>query len=216
MNKKTLIYPILSIIIISIFACNSGDGIADKYRLNKKFWGVKDYKNAVHKVKYTSKNEKKPCYSVPEKADVFRKLIDKNNISVVIEDDELGLSHRTEFASEMFDQYRKLVSEYEDIDREDKFVYPLELIDVLKFGLYLQLHYFDLGNQAIVQNSDDPNASNVKKVLRRNERILIGNYCIYLDHVKRERSFSNESFENYIDGINEYFPMIIDKFPGDD
>jgi hypothetical protein len=205
-------YSILSVAILFLFASNSND-LAEQYRLNKKFWDVKDYKNAVSKIKYTNKKEKKPCYAVPEKAPIFRKVIDKNNISVVIEDEELGLNHRSEFASEMFDQYRNLVEVYQDIDREDKFVYPMELTDILKFGLYLQLHYFDLGNQAIIQKADNPDASDVKRVLRSNEQTLIGNYCIYLGFIKQEHSFSDEALDSYVDGVNEYFPMVIDKFP---
>ncbi len=209
---KTTIYSILSVAFLFLFACNSND-VTDHYRLNKKYWDLKDYDNAISKIKYSSKKEKKPCYSVPEKAPIFKKIVDKSNIAVVVEDEELGLNHRSEFASKMFEQYQDMVQIYQEIDREDKFVYPMELADILKFGLYLQLHYFDLGNQAIVKNADNPDAPDVLRVLRSNEQTLISNYCIYLGHIKQENSFSDDALNSYIEGINKYFPLVIDKFP---
>ena len=131
MKRKTLGYSILSVAILVLFACNSND-VAETYRLDKKFWDVKDYENAIRNIKYTKQDEKKPCYSVPDKAAVFRKMVDKSNISVVVEDKELGLSHRSEFASQMFNQYRDLADVYLETDREDKYVYPLEVADILK------------------------------------------------------------------------------------
>lgn len=210
---KTFISLIFTLSLLFI-ACNNSNNVTERYRLNKKYWNVQDYENAIDEIKYMlKKKEKKPCYSVPETAPVFRKLVDKNNISVIIEDEELGLNHRSEFASKMFEHYRDLTELYQDIDREDKFVYPLELVDVLKFGLYLQLHYFDLGNRAIIQDADDPNASHVRGVIKSNEETLIGNYCLYLGFIKQEKSFPDAALSNYIDGIDEYFPKIIDKFP---
>lgn len=199
-------------IFLLLFSCNSDD-FSERYRLNKKIWNITDYENVIRKIKYTNKDEKKPHYEHPKKAIVFQKLVDKNNVAVVVEDEELGLKHRSEFGTEMFKQYRDLVGIYSDLDREDQYVYPLELVDILKFGLYLQLYYFDLGNQEIIQNADNPNSAGVQRVVKSNERTLIGNYCVYLGYVKKENSFTDQALNNYIDGIDEYFPTVIEKFP---
>ncbi|MCF8297497.1 MAG: hypothetical protein K9J13_08155, partial [Saprospiraceae bacterium] len=189
------------------------ESLTDKYRLNNKYWNLDDYDHAYMEIKYTDVNEKKPCYSIPEKAIVFKKIIDKNNISVVIEDKELGLTYRDEFVDKMFDLYKQIEELYRETDREDKFIYPMELVDIMKFGLYIQIHYFELGNELIVQNADNPNAPEIINILRRNENTLVGNYCIYLGFIKQEKALTSEALNSYIDGINEYFPILIEKHP---
>jgi len=209
---KSIIPVSLTLMVLLLSGCGSED-LSDKFRLNKKYWDLADYDSAIRNIRYGNKNEKKPCYAVAEKAPIFRKLVDKNNLSVIIEDDQLGINHRAEFTSRMFKHCQAMEEIYGDVDREDRFIYPVEFVDVLKFGLYLQLHYFDLGNEAIRESADDVEASNVKNVLRSNESTLVGNYCIYLGYIKQEKSLSQEALDNYIDGINEYFPQIIAKFP---
>jgi len=203
---------IFTLSLLFFAGCNSNN-LTKEFKLDKKYWNLEDYESAVHKIRYIYSEEIKPGYSTPDKMPIFKKLVNTNNLEVVLEDEELGTKYRAEFASSMFDVYRDMVGAYNEIDREDKFIYPLELVDVLQFGLYLQLHYFYLGNQQIVHGSDDPNASNVKTVIVSNEQTLVGNYNLYLDYVKQEKSFTSEALNNYTMGIDRYFPLILKTFP---
>ena len=212
MMKLKIFLHFITITCVLFFA-SCGNELAENYRLNKKFWDAKDYDNAIYYIKFTKKEEKKPCYSVPEKAPIFKKIISKNNVSVVVEDKELGLKHRSEFITEVFKRYQKILKLYTEIDREDKFIYSLELVDILKFGLYIQTYYIDLTNQLILKDSDDPEASEVVKVIDHNEDVLVQNYCAYLDIVKQEEALSEEALDSYIAGINEYFYTVIKKYP---
>lgn len=216
MVRRLFNFSLQFCLILFFSACgsNNNSNLNDIYHLDKKFWNANDYKNAVERIKYsTNKQEKKPCYSIPEKAPIIRKLIDKGNIAVTIEDNALGLKHRSDFASEIFNHYRNLSEVYQELDREDKFVYPVELADILNFGLYLQLNYFDLGNKEILQNSDNPDDPYVKSILSSNIQTLIGNYCNYLGFINQEKAFSDEALNVYIKGIEDYFTQLIEKFP---
>lgn len=210
MNR--IVIPALTFLFFTA-ACESGPDYNELYRLNKQYWDAADYENAVYKINGTAPDQKKPSYGVPEKAQIFQKLVDKQNLQVVAEDDALGLKHRAEFASRIFDVYRMMVDAYSNLDREDKYVYPQELVDILKFGLYLQVHYFELGNQEMLQSADDPNDVGIQSTVKQNIQTLVGNYTIYLDYVKREKSFPAETVKSYADGINEYFPALIDAYP---
>lgn len=189
---------------------------SELFRLEKQYWDVEDYKNAIYKIQSTAPGQKKPCYADPERTAVFVKLVDKNNVSVVLEDEALGLGHRADYASDMFDQAREMATAYDEVDREDKFVYPMELVEVLTFSLYLQPFYFELGNQEILQNADDTSEVRVKNLVHSNEQTLISNYKLYLDYVKQEKAFTSEALSAYVAGINEYFPKLIDTYPKDD
>jgi hypothetical protein len=147
----------------------------------------------------------------PETAPIFKKLIDPKNISVVVEDDALGLRHRADFTDDMFQEYRDLANLYQVMDREDKFIYDRELVEILRFGLYLQIHYFKIGNDKILQESD--NSEQVKEVIRQNEQVIISNFNNYLDFVNHEKSFSEESLQSYAAGIDESFSKLIATFP---
>lgn len=202
------------VFMVLIVACASEETkTTDRYNLSKKYWGIEDYKNVNHQISYMDKDEKVPNYSDPAKAPIFQKIIDKNNLAVVVEDHALGLSHRSDFASGIFDQYRKLHGHYQDTDREDKYLFPLELVELEKFGLYVQIHYFDLGNQNIIQDADDPEDAHVQRIMRGNEKTLVSNFNLYLDEVKRENAFNAAALSAYINGLNEYFPMLLEKFP---
>lgn len=207
--SKSLFLSLLAIIFLQ--AC--GSSIDEDYRMNKKYWDADDYRNAVYQVNFTKEDEKKPSLDSPEKSAIFKRLVDKENIKVVVDDEELGLRHRNEFISEIFSQYRNLVEYYFELDREDKFIYPLELVEVLKFGLFVNERYFDIGNRTIEQNADNPNSSRALQTLKSNVQTLVGNYSLYLDYIKYEDSFSPEAISSYANGINEYFPKLVNKYP---
>lgn len=207
---KRLIAILIPGILFS--ACESGPDYAELYRLEKQFWTVDDYQNAMYKINATAGSAKKPCYSVPETAPVFSKLVDIQNVAVVVEDEALGIKHRYEFAEGMFNHSRDMIDSYSSLDREDKFEYPRELADVLTFHLYTQMHYFDLGNKNILQNADDPNETSVKNLIAGNEQTLVDNFTLYLDFVNNEKAFTPDALQTYIDGMNEYFPQLIEKY----
>lgn len=196
-----------------LISCGSSNDISEHFPINKKYWDAKDYADVINRIKYATNGVKKPSYSDPQKAIVFTKLVDKTNASVVFEDASLGISHRSEYGEEMFHHYQTLEEIYEEVDREDKFVYPLELVDISKLGLYIQLHYFGLGNENIKKRSDNPNSAEVVQLVNSNNQILVNNYSNYYNYVKNEEGLSNDALKSYISGLNEYFPALIDKYP---
>jgi hypothetical protein len=204
--------PFISLTLLCMMmAC--GEKLSDQYPINKKYWDGKDYLAVINRIRVTKKEEKKPCYADAEKAIVFRKLVDKENVSVVLEDTTLGIAHRADFANGMFDNYREMVDLYIDQDREDKFIYPLEIVEVEKFGLYVQVLYFEIGNENIKKRSDNPNDPEVQNTLNTNVQTLIGNYSLYLDKTKYEDGLTAEALSSYTAGLNEYFPGLIRKYP---
>jgi len=211
--------PNLSLYFILGFVLLIGCGpteptTAELYKLNKKYWDVADYEKAVRLISLSGNSTPKPSYNSPEGSAIVTKLTDLNNLSVVLEDEALGLNHRMKFSEEMFSHYQEMTRQYRDIDREDNFVFARELVDVEIFGLYLQPFYFGFGNQRILDNADNPDSHEVQRVIRENEETLIGNYCIYLDYVKKLNGFSEKkALDSYVSGINNYFPKLIEDHP---
>ena len=206
----------LSLIVAASLATSCGESGPDYnalYRMEKQYWNVDDYDNAIYKITSTAAGDKKPCYSVPETAPVFKKLVDIQNVAVVVEDEALGVKHRAEFAEGMFNHSRNMIDAYSVLDREDKFEYPQELVEVLTFHLYTQLHYFELGNQNILKEADDPNEDRIKNMISGNEQTLVNNFTLYLDFCDDEKAFTEDALQSYIDVLNEYFPALIEKYP---
>lgn len=202
-----------SLILTVFFSCNSGPDYNQLYRMEKQFWDAADYENAIYKISSTANGDKKPCYSIPETAPVFTKLVNKQNVAVIVEDEALGVQHRYEFAESMFNHSRDMFEAYSTLNREDKYEYPQELVDVLSFHLYTQNYYFELGNQNIIKKADNPNELRIKNMVASNEQILIDNYTLNLDLVNDETAFSSDALEGYVKVLNEYYPPLIDKYP---
>lgn len=211
MASKSLQFFLLIPIILS---CKS------KYSeipMEKRFWDPNDYNIVIYSIEYlTPEGESFPTLSDLETAPIFRKLVDKENVSIVTGDTSLGLRHRTEFASEMFKEYGKLARVYYRMDRQDKFIYDQELVEILKFGLYVQKIYFNLGNEKIRQEADDPNVSRIKVILDSNEESLTNNYNNYLDLINNETAMGEVALNSFAEGITEYFPLTIKDFPNGD
>jgi hypothetical protein len=208
---KALVFA--SMLLTALYSCNSGPDYTQLYRMEKQFWDAGDYENAIYKISSTAAGDKKPCYGVPETAPVFAKLVNKQNVAVIVEDEALGVQHRYEFAESMFGHSRDMYEAYSTLNREDKYEYPQELVDVLSFNLYVQNAYFELGNQNILKNADDPNETRVKNIITSNQQILVDNYTLYLDLVNDEAAFTTDALQGYINILNEYFPPLIDKYP---
>ena len=200
----------LILIVAQLISCTHSR--MDNFPMQKPYWDVEDYDNAINEIEFrTPQEEKYPTLYDPETAPIFNKLIDRKNISVVVEDNTLGIRHRADFTDDMFQEYKDLMELYQGMDREDKFIYDKELVEVLRFGLYLQVHYFKLGNDKILQESD--NVEQVKGIISGNEQTVISNFNNYLDFVNYEKSFTEESLQLFADGIDESFTQLIDTFP---
>ena len=205
---KTIPIAFLTLLICS---CNS---LEDKYPIDKRYWDNEDYKNVVRELRFgIEPDEKIPSLKTPDKRVVFEKLIDQNNYVVVLDDNELGTRYKSEIASEFFDRWKDMNQIYRDTDRQDRYVYDQELVKVWHFGLGLQLRYFQLGNDLIEENADDPNSRRVKRNTTSNIQTLISNYNIYLDEINNEDSFSEEGKKLLSEGIENYFMKLIDQHP---
>ena len=149
--------------------------------------------------------------SNPETAMIFRKLVDRENITVVMDDSSLGIRHRSDFSQKMFGEFQNMAKLYSGMDREDKFIYDQELVEIERFGLFLEIKYFKTGNDKIIQEAD--NTSDVKSVIKDNEQIIISNFNNYLDFINKEKAFSKEALQNYAAGIDESFQVLMETFP---
>jgi hypothetical protein len=102
---------------------------------------------------------------------------------------------------------------YSKIDRRDKYIYEKELLRIYHFGLGVQLMYFKLGNDEIIESSDEPDSKSTKSVIDSNIRTLVNNYSIYFDQVNNEKAFSSEGIALYSKGIDIYFTKLINLYP---
>jgi len=182
--------------------------------LEKKYWDIDDYSSAVNNIKYhIPSDEKLPSLTDPITAPVFKKLIDINNIAVVVEDTTLGLKHRSEFTKEMFSLNRSITPAYDILNSKDQFIYGSELIELLKLGLYIQLYEFSLGNKYILKNAINNSSSEISSVINSNNQTVVNNYLIYLRFLKKEEALQSDALKRYADGIDTYFPKLINSFP---
>lgn len=185
-----------------------------EYPMEKRYWTPEDYDQVIRKIHYTTPDGQRfPEFSNSVTAPVIKKLVDHQNFLVVLEDEKLGLSHRSNVAQQFFDEYKDLVDAYYKTNREDKFVYGDELIASHKFGLELQIHYFKLGNESIKQEADDPDSKSTLSTLRSNEETIFKNFNNYLDFVNKESYFTDDQLKSYSDGIDLYFQRLYSAFP---
>ena len=204
----------LLVLPLLIFSCNS---LEDKYPIDKRYWDTEDYKNVVRELRFgIEPDEKIPSLGTPEKRVIFEKLVDEQNYKVVLDDNELGIKYRSEVASDFFDSWKGMNQIYRATDRKDQYLYDRELIKVWHFGLGLQLRYFKLGNDAILESADDPNSRRAKRNTRSNIETLISNYNIYLDEIKNEEAFTQEGKKLLSEGIDTYFTRLIDQYSNAD
>lgn len=207
-------YLRLIFVITSCFLFSCGNGIDSRFPMDKRFWEPEDYKNVYRKIRYNNpEGERYPELKNGETAPAFKKIVDRQNFKVVLEDTELGLSHRNSLATDFFNATKDFSKIYSATDRQDRFVYGMELVEFYKFFLDLQIHYFKLGNQNIIKEADNPDASSVTSVLRSNEKVIYKNYNNYLDYVNKENSFTESEIISYCEGIDSAFPILFETFP---
>jgi hypothetical protein len=184
--------------------------------MEKKYWTPEDYatvNDQLTPLKYGDKEL--PNLANPKTAAIFQKMVDTTNFSIIANDNQLGIEHRKQSMSQFFDQYKELVSAYTGTDRSDKYQYPLELVEIEKFGLALQVYYIQTGNENITKSSDDPNSAEVVDLVKRNKNILIGNYNLYLDLINYEDRFTDKALISYSEGLRDFFPRLIDNVAPD-
>lgn len=208
---KTIKYAFLAIICLTLTNCKTEE---HKFPLDKRYWDTKDYDKAVLELRYGYKDgEKLPTFDNPEKRLIVEKLTDHQNYKVVLDDEELGINHRNDVANAFFDEWKNMNQIYNATDRKDKYIYDKELLAVWHFGLGLQLKYFKLGNDQILESADDPNSSRVKNNVNSNVNTLSKNYLIYLDEINNEDAFSEEGKSKFAEGIDKYFIELINLYP---
>lgn len=206
MKKKYFI--ILSTLVLLI-SCNDKE---EKFPVEKRYWTVDDYENIVRELRYATKpDESLPRFNDSETKIVIEKLTDEENFRVVLNDKELGLSHKSEIAQKFFDVWRSLNETYSSLDKKDMYVYEKESLEIWKFGLELQQEYFKLGNQKINENSDG--SENVNKVLSDNVETLIDNSIIYLNVITNEKQFTDDGKKLIAETITSSFTKLIEENP---
>lgn len=202
---------LIALIGLIITSCNPEK---HKFPLDKRYWDLNDYDDAVLELNYGYEaDEKLPTFDDPETRIIVEKLTDQQNFNIVLDDNELGLKHRNEVAEKFFNEWKDMNNIYDALDRKDQYLYDKEMLAVWHFGLGLQLKYFKLGNDQIKENADDPNSSRVKNNINSNVKTLISNYLIYLDEINGEKAFTESGKDKLADGIDKYFPTLIELYP---
>ena len=197
-----------------LFLCLTSCKEENKFPLEKKYWDITDYDNVIREIKYGTKpDEKLPTFDNPETKLLVEKLTDEENFKVVLDDNALGLKHRNEIAQQFFEKWKDMNSIYNEIDRTDKYVYEKEYIEVFNFGLELQLKYFKLGNDEIIEKSDDPKSLSVINTVDSNTGTLVNNMIIYLDEINNEKSYTNVGLDLIASGIDKNFIDLINTYP---
>lgn len=213
MKKSTSNYNfiILFITLSTLFGCS---GAGSRFPMEKRYWTPEDYENVFREIRFnTPEGERFPELKNSETSAIFKKLVDRNNFEVVLGDDQLGINHRNNIASEFFDVFRQFTDLYYKTDRQDKFVYGKELIEIYKFGLDLQIYYFKIGNDNILKEADDPSSSSVQNVIASNVKTVYKNFNNYLNYTNNESGFSEDAIVAYCEGLDSAFPKLFETFP---
>lgn len=202
------------IIITLLFVCLTSCKEENKFPIEKKYWDITDYDNVIREIKFGGNpDEKLPTFDNPETKVLLEKLTDEENFRVVLDDKELGLKHKNEIAQQFFEKWKDMSTIYREIDRTDKYIYEKELIEVLNFGLELQIKYFKLGNDEIIDKSDDPNSESVKSIVNSNTNTLVNNMMVYLDEINNEKSYSDIGLDLISNGIDKNFTELLKIYP---
>ncbi len=204
-------------IIVSVLLISCKSKLSENYHMDKKYWDIPDYEAAISQIKYYNpKEEGNPRLSDPNTVDVFKKLIDSENVSIVLQDNQLGLTHRKEKAQKFFDLSKEIQGIYQELDPQDKFVYPVELVRSIKFSLNTQLLYFKVSNEAMIKNSLNPEDEELVRIVKANEQTAVNNFNLYIEFLTKEDAFNDEAIVEYIDIINTCYPHLLKEFPNAD
>jgi len=208
---KNIKYFLLAIICLTLTNCETDK---HEFPLDKRYWDTNDYDNVILELRFGYEDdEKKPTFDNPEQRIIVQKLTDEQNFKIVLNDKELGIKHRNKIATEFFNHWKDMRQIYLATDRKDKYLYDLEMLAVWQYGLSLQLEYFKLGNDEIIESADDPNSSRVKNTVNSNIQTMISNYIIYLDEINYEKAFSEKGKTKLAEGINIHLSKLIKLYP---
>lgn len=203
-----------SFILIAILFSGCGSKLPEDYHMEKKYWDISDYDEAIRYIKYSlPKEEGCPRLSDPTTAPVFMKLVDKQNVSVILEDNSLGLKHRNKVAEDFFRTSQDIITIYRELDKQDKFIYPVELEKAIEFGLHTQLLYFKVGNEAIIKDAVNPEDYETKRIITENEQTIADNFNNYIEFLTKEDAFNEPAIMEYAELIKIYFDRLIKEFP---
>jgi len=201
-------------IISFLLLVNCGSDKKSKFPVDKRYWDLDDYTFVVQELRYGYNNDEKlPSFDDPNTRIIVEKLTDQQNFKVILDDKELGLKYKNKIARSFFNRWVDMTKIYTAIDRKDKYVYDKEYIEVFKFGLAFQLRYFQLGNEEVKQDADNPESLTAKSQIKSNIKTLIDNYIIYLDIINEENAFSEEGKKKIAEGIDKYFTKLVEIFP---
>lgn len=186
----------------------------DKFPLDKRFWTTDDYSSVILELRYGYKDDEKlPTFDDIETQKIVQKFVDTENFKVILNDKELGTKYKNEVAVAFFDKWKEMIDIYSGLDKKDKYIYEEEFLETYKFGLELQLFYFRLGNEEILNGSDDPNSDYIQNLIKSNVNTMVDNYSYYLDQINNEEAFSENGKKLYAESINTYFTKLIDENP---
>lgn len=208
---KKIKFLLLLLFTITISGCKEEDNV---FPISKRHWTPEDYRTVVLELKYNVKPDKDlPSFSNPETRIIIEKLVDHQNYEIVLDDNELGLKHKSSVAQSFFNQWKEMNSLYRELDRKDMYVYGKEMVSIYQFGLGLQLKYFKLGNDKIIEGADDPNSKQTKNYINSNNKTIISNFLNYLDEINDENSHTSENKKLLSQGIDTYFFKLIEQYP---
>lgn len=210
MKNNKIIF--LSLLILCLVGCKK----ESEFPVDKKYWTVEDYDNVTRELKYANEDEKLPTFDDPDTKIIVEKFTDEENFRVVLDDNQLGLKHRSEIGQEFFNKWKDMITVYNAIDRTDKYIYEREYLEVYNFGLELQIKYFKLGNDQIIERADDPNSVGVINTVNSNTETLVNNMMLYLDEINNEKAFTNVGLDLISNGIDKSFTELVNTYPNYD
>lgn len=116
----------------------------------------------------------------------------------------------------MFNVYKDLDKLFTAYDRQDKYIYSEEMVDVIDWGLTLQIHYFKLGNDDIKSDALDPESSDVKRLCNSNIRSVINNFSNNLMVLAKEEAFNENAKKKFATNVLKNFYDLKSTFPEGD
>lgn len=209
---KLILFLVATFLVVSC-----GNKMSENFHMDKPIWDISDYDAAIHEIKFKMpKEEGLPRLSDPELAPVFLKLVDKENVNIVLADPQLGLEYRLEVGENFFAIAKDIEELYSEKNVQDQFVYPTEFVKAIDFSLNIQVQLFKIGNDNIIKGSLDSLDSSVRSVVNRNIESIISNFVMYFDYLLKEDSFTEESLNEFATVINTQFPRLLNTFPDGD
>ncbi len=204
---KAVINLLLLLSILINFSCSHEE---EKYPISKPYWDYTDYGAAIWELN-NAQDEKLPTYDDPETAPILKKILDRSNYEVVLNDNSLGKKYKNELASKYWDNLKNLSEPYSQLNRQDHYLYEKEFILTTKFFLGFQPVYFESYIELARETAED--MESVQPNIDSNVQILFDNYTNYLDYFNFETRFSEQGITSLGEGLSEYFIPLANNYP---